>query len=73
MLDVIRQASIPYHHRSLKQTRTPLQFIERVVSVEVLADRPVAGRLPIRYVFDVEGVGRWECTVKVHVPKDLSA
>jgi phage baseplate assembly protein W len=71
MLDVIRQASIPYHHRSLNQTRTPLQCIERVVSVEALVDRPVAGRLPIRCVFDVKGVGRWECRVRVYVPKDL--
>jgi hypothetical protein len=34
MLDVIRLASIPYHHRSSIQTRTPLHSIERVVSVQ---------------------------------------
>jgi phage baseplate assembly protein W len=70
MLDVIRQASIPYHHRSRNQTYTPLQCIERVVAVEVLSDRPIDGRLPIRCVFNVKGIGRWECTISVYLPKD---
>jgi hypothetical protein len=70
MLDVIRQASIEYHNRTLNQTRTPLQCIERVVSVDVLANRPTDGRLPIRCVFEVKGVGLWECTVKVYVPSN---
>ena len=72
MLDVIRQASIPYSHRSRNQTYTPLQCIERVVAVEVLSDRPIDGRLPIRCVFNVKGIGRWECTISVYLPEDLA-
>ncbi len=68
MLDVIRQASIPYHHHSRNQTYTPLQCIERVVAVEVLFDRPIDGRLPIRCMFNVKGIGRWECTISVYLP-----
>jgi len=67
-LDVIRQASIPYHNKDLKTTRTPLQCVDRVVSVTVLAEQPVNERLPVRCVFEVHGIGLWQSDVSVFVP-----
>jgi phage baseplate assembly protein W len=67
-LDVIRQAAIPYNNKVLNSTHTPLQCINRVVDIEVLAAQPVNERLPIRCAFEVNGVGSWQCEVSVFVP-----
>lgn len=68
MLDVIRLSSIPYYQESMKQTCTPLECVERVLKVEVLAEGPENGRLPIRVTFDVKGVGRWDSELSVFLP-----
>ncbi len=68
MLDVVRQSSIPYYQGAMNQTYTPLQCVERVLSVEVLAEGPENGRLPLRVVFEVKGVGRWHSDISVFLP-----
>lgn len=71
-LDVIRQAAIPYHDVILKRQYTPLQCVERVWSVELLAESPSNNRLPIRVEFEVNGVGRWQRDISVYVSSALS-
>jgi hypothetical protein len=39
-LDVIRQAAIPYTDEVMQRQYTPLQCVDRVWGVEVLADSP---------------------------------
>jgi len=68
MLEVVRQAAIPYRQEALNREYTPLQCVERVFSVELLAEVPTNGRLPIRVVFEVKGVGRWEHELSVFLP-----
>jgi hypothetical protein len=70
MLEVVRQSAIPYHDVMNRQY-TPLQCIERVWSVDVLAETPNNKRLPIRCDFEVEGIGRWQCDVSVFLPSTL--
>jgi hypothetical protein len=60
-LEVIRQSAIPYRDDVQNREYTPLHCIERVWSVEVLAEGPTNKRLPIRGDFTVKGVGRWQC------------
>jgi hypothetical protein len=67
-LDVIRQAAIPYTDEIMKQQYTPLQCVDRVWDVEVLADTPTDRRLPIRVDFDVHGVGRWQHDISIFMP-----
>jgi hypothetical protein len=67
-LDVIRQASIPYNNKVLNTIHTPLQCIDRVVDIEVLAPQPINERLPIRCACEVNGVGPWQCEVSIFVP-----
>src|SRR5271165_5756746 len=47
-LEVVRQSAIPYDEDVLNRQYTPLRSIERVWSLEVLADAPSNNRLPIR-------------------------
>jgi hypothetical protein len=72
MLDVIRQSSIPYDDEVLKRQYTPLQCIERVRSIEVLAAAP-SNRLPVRGDFDVKGIGRWQCELSLFLPMNRIA
>jgi hypothetical protein len=66
-LEVIRQAAIPYNDRILKRQYTPLQCVEQVLEIKVLASAPTKGWLPIRVVLDVKGLGRWQHDLAVHV------
>jgi hypothetical protein len=59
-LEVIRQAAIPYANGMTGRSETPLHCVERVLSVELLSDTAENGRLPVRFAFEVNGVGRWE-------------
>ena len=68
MLEVVRQAAIPYCQEALNREYTPLQCVERVLSVETLAKEPNDCRIPIRVVFDVKGIGRWEHELSVFLP-----
>jgi hypothetical protein len=67
-LDVIRQAAIPCHDEVLNRDYTPLQCIEKVRRVEVLAEGPTNKWLPVRMDFDVCGVGRWQIETSICVP-----
>jgi hypothetical protein len=67
-LEVIRQAAIPYHDEVQNRDYTPLQSVERVRSIEPLADAPVNECLPVRVDFDVLGVGRWQRELSICIP-----
>lgn len=67
-LDIIRQASIPYDDTRMGRRYTPLQCVTRVRNVEVLSDKPLANRLPVRLRLDVNGVGTWEREIRVYMP-----
>lgn len=68
-LEVIRQAAIPYYDEIQKEDRTPLQCVERVWSIEALADAPEKQWLPVRVEFDVRGVvGRWRRELSICIP-----
>jgi hypothetical protein len=68
-LEVIRQASIPYHDTIQNREYTPLQCIERVWGMELLAKAPKNRWLPVRFDFEVAGVGRRQFDVSVLIPK----
>jgi hypothetical protein len=69
-LEVIRQSSIPYIDTALRRQYTPLQCIDRVWTVEALAEKPENNELQIRVELDVNGVtGRWSNDILVFMPK----
>jgi hypothetical protein len=68
-LDVVRQASIPEPNFGSALQRTPLQCVSRVRSFEILSDTPLDGQLPVRFDFEVQGVGQWQHEFTVHMPK----
>jgi hypothetical protein len=70
-LEVIRQAAIPYLDPLGNRQYTPLQCVERVFGIEILADAPANNWLPIRVDLDVKGIGRWQRELSVCVPKEL--
>jgi class 3 adenylate cyclase len=74
-LEVIRQASISYHDTIQNREYTPLQCIERVWGMELLAKAPEDRWLPVRFDFEVAGVGRRQFDVSVLIPQmsELSA
>jgi hypothetical protein len=67
-LEVIRQAAIPYIDIINNRQSTPLQCVERVFGIELLADAPTNNWLPIRVDLDVKGVGRWRHQLSVCIP-----
>ena len=69
-LEVIRQAAIPYTDLTNDRQYTPLQCVERVFGVEVLASAPTNNWLPIRVDLDVNGVGRWRNNLSVYIPSE---
>ena len=69
-LEVIRQAAIPYVDTISKRQYTPLQCVERVFGIEILADAPTKSWLPIRVDLDVKGVGRWRHDLSVYIPQE---
>jgi hypothetical protein len=68
-LEVIRQAAIPYIDTVMNRQYTPLQCVERVFGVTVLATSPTNNWLPIRVDLDVKGVGRWKHDLSVCIPQ----
>jgi hypothetical protein len=67
-LEVIRQTSIPMESRSNLGTRTPLQCVGRVHTVELLSTVPIDNRVPLRVEFDVQGMGRWKYDASIYMP-----
>jgi DNA-binding XRE family transcriptional regulator/phage baseplate assembly protein W len=67
-LEAVRQAAMPYHNEVMKLHHTPLQCVEQVVSVDVLVEAPEGKRLPIKVVFKVKGIGRWERELSILMP-----
>jgi hypothetical protein len=68
MLDVVREAAIPFSDDVLKKQYTQLQCIKRVHGFELLSEVPVDHRLPVRVAFDVVGVGRWQRDLSIYMP-----
>jgi hypothetical protein len=66
-LEAVRQAAIPYHDQVLNRHYTPLRCVEQVISLDVLAEAPAGNRLPIKVVFTVNGVGRWERELSIFI------
>jgi hypothetical protein len=60
-------AAIPYPDKITKRQYTPLQCVERVFEIRVLASAPTKSWLPIRVALDVKGLGRWQHDLAVHV------
>jgi hypothetical protein len=72
-LEVIRQSAIPYHHGGAAMPpATPLRCVERVRSVEVLAEAVENDRLPIRCDLEINGVGSWQCEISIWLPLELT-
>lgn len=69
-LEVIRQAAIPYIGPLYNRQYTPLQCVERVFGINLLADTPTNNWLPIRLDLEVKGLGRWQHELSVCVPKE---
>ncbi len=67
-LEVIRQSAIPYHDDAMKREYTPLQCVNRVLSVEILAAAPENERLPIRVDLEVNGIGSWQNDFPIVMP-----
>lgn len=70
-LEVIRQAAIPYHDDVQNREYTPLDCIERVWSVDLIADEPKDNWMPMRFDVDVAGVGRRQYDIAVLIPEKL--
>ena len=68
MLDVVRQAAIPFEDMLNKRLDTPLRCVTHVRRLEVLSDTAVNHRIPMRVEFDVQGLGRWQGDVRVYIP-----
>ncbi|MBB4382696.1 hypothetical protein [Bradyrhizobium sp. SBR1B] len=49
---------------------TPLQCVEQVYGVELLANVPSENWLPIRLDFEVKGLGRWQRDLSICVPTE---
>lgn len=71
-MEVIRFAAIPYRDNMLNATYTPFHCVERVRSVEVLAGEPVNRWLPVRFEFEVKGVGVWRDDIPIFWPSTSS-
>lgn len=69
-LEVIRQAAIPYHDPTFNRDYTPLQCVEHVLGVKMLAAAPENNLLPVRIDLDVNGIGRWSHEIRVFIPGD---
>jgi hypothetical protein len=69
-LEVIRQAAIPYIDTIMSRQDTPLQCVEHVYGIEILANAPTDNWLPIRVDLDVKGVGRWQHDLSVCIPQN---
>lgn len=70
MLDVIRQAAIPYSDITMRQEYTPLRCVNRVHSIELLSETPKNNRLPVRVDLDVQGLGHWQYDLEIYMPTD---
>ena len=68
MLDVVRQASIPFTDSILGNAYLPLKCVTRVRGVELISDTVTDHRLPVRVDFDVQGLGRWQRDISVYMP-----
>jgi hypothetical protein len=66
-LEAIRLAAIPHNDSLDNRQYTPFQCVQRVHAVNV-SDEPTSGRLPLRVVFEVNGVGRWSHDLDIFLP-----
>ncbi|WP_186185180.1 toll/interleukin-1 receptor domain-containing protein [Burkholderia gladioli] len=65
-IDVIRLAAIPYDDS--KRPQPPLLCVERVWALKLLAEEPVAKRIPLRLDLEIKGLGRHEHEVSLLMP-----
>jgi hypothetical protein len=68
MLDVVREAAIPFSDVVLKRQYTQLRCVKRVHHFELLSEVPTNKRLPVHVDFDVNGVGRWQRNLSIYMP-----
>ena len=68
MLDVIREASIPFADVLAKKQYTQLRCVKRVHGIELLSEVTTNHRLPVRVDFDVNGLGRWQRELSIYMP-----
>jgi hypothetical protein len=68
MLDVVREASIPFTDVVSKKQYTQLRCVKRVHGFELLSEVPTNHRLPVRVDFDVNGLGRWQRELAIYMP-----
>jgi hypothetical protein len=68
MLDVVREASIPFTDVVLRREYTQLRCVRRVHGFELLSEEPTNHRLPVRVDFDVNGLGRWQRELSIYMP-----
>ena len=68
MLDVVREASIPFTDVLSKKQDTQLRCVRRVHEFELLSEVPTDHRLPVRVDLDVNGLGRWQRELSIYMP-----
>ncbi|QCJ96287.1 hypothetical protein DAA61_10575 [Bradyrhizobium sp. WBAH33] len=66
-LEAIRLAAIPHNDSLDNRQYTPFRCVQRVHAVDVRGE-PMNNRLPIRVVFEVNGVGRWSHDLDIFLP-----
>lgn len=65
-LELIRLASIPILGAGTDYL--PFQCVEKVISIQLLADQTVNSRIPAKISLMVKGVGQWEHQIELFVP-----
>lgn len=65
-LEIIRLAAIP--RNNLGGEHLPLECVEKVNSVELLADQPVNRRIPATVGLSVKGLGLWSHKIELFIP-----
>ncbi len=66
-LEAIRLAAIPHNDSLDDRQYTAFRCVQRVLAVDVLSE-PKNRHLPLRVVFDVNGVGRWSHDLDIFLP-----
>jgi hypothetical protein len=68
MLDLVREACIPFTDVVSKKQYTQLRCVKRVHGFELLSEVPTDHRLSVRVDFDVNGLGRWQRELSIYMP-----
>jgi len=66
-LEAARLASIPFTDSVARSQVTMLRCVDKVIDVQLLAERPAENRLPAHVALDVLGMGRWEADISLFI------